>query len=74
MQAKITNQKGFRIAPQGHTVEHYAVGTIVSGYIAEKALANGVAEEILEKKIIEDIETPVKRPRGRPRKIWNEVQ
>ena len=74
MKAKITAPNGFRIAPQGHTVERFAAGEIVTGYIAEKAVANGAAEEILETKVIQDIETPEKKHRGRPRKIWGKSE
>ena len=73
MNAKITQQGGYLCAPLGHTVMHFHEGQIVSGIVAELALADGAAVAInmmraadLEIKVEPPVET--KRPRGRPRK------
>ena len=73
MNAKITKQGGYLCAPLGHTVMHFHEGQIVSGIVAELALADGAAVAInmmraadLERKVVPPVET--KRPRGRPRK------
>ena len=57
--AKITRE--YRCAPQGHTVETFKVGTIVTGQVAEWALADKAASRMIEK-------------RGRPRKKPLETQ
>lgn len=73
MNAKITQQGGYLCAPLGHTVMHFHEGQIVSGIVAELALADGAAVTInmmraadLERKVDPPVET--KKPRGRPRK------
>ena len=43
MNAKITQQGGYLCAPLGHTVMHFHEGQIVSGIVAELALADGAA-------------------------------
>lgn len=42
LQAKIT--KDYACAPQGHTVFRFLTGQIVTGRVAEMALADGCAE------------------------------
>ena len=73
MNAKITKQGGYLCAPLGHTVMHFHEGQIVSGIVAELALADCAAVAInmmraadLERKVEPPVE--IKRPRGRPRK------
>lgn len=73
MNAKITKSGGYLCAPQGHTVMHFHEGQIVSGLVAELAVADGAAAPInmtraadLETKVEPPVET--KKPRGRPRK------
>lgn len=46
MKAMITNPNGYKCAPEGHTIVHFDVGSIVEGYIAKIALADGAAIEI----------------------------
>ena len=67
MKAKLT--QNFSIAPEGHTVVHFKAGDEVSGAIAERAVAEGIAIEIgsiapLETKVEEPTETK-KKPRKR---------
>lgn len=68
--AKITKKDGYRCAPQGHTVETFAYGTVVEGKVAEWALADQAASRMFdpveETKITPPPET--KKKRGRPRK------
>ena len=73
MNAKIIKSGGYLCAPQGHTVMHFHEGQIVSGLVAELAVADGAAVPInmtraadLETKVEPPIES--KKPRGRPRK------
>jgi hypothetical protein len=71
-QARIT--RPYSIAPDGHTTLHYILGSLVTGRVAQLAIADGAA--ILEhpteqagpseNKVITFTET--KRPRGRQRK------
>ena len=72
MKAEITAPQGFRIAPEGHTVVTFGAGEIVTGKIAEEAIATGNARKIDE--IAASLEykaEPVEQPRrrGRPRKV-----
>lgn len=48
MQAKITKIDGYMCAPEGHTVQTFALGRIVSGPVAEMAVADGAAEALTE--------------------------
>lgn len=70
MQATIT--KRFQIAPEGHTVDTYEVGAVVSGVIAATAVANGHAapiEAALETKPAAALETkPAKRTKRAAKK------
>ena len=45
MQAKITNESGFKIAIGGTTVVTYKHGEIVSGHVAQRAIETGNAIE-----------------------------
>lgn len=69
MQAKITNRDGYRCAPNGSRVEVFAFGDIVSGQVAEWALADRAASAMFspveETKPAAPVET---KKRGRPRK------
>lgn len=65
MQARII-VPAYRCAPEGHTVHVYLEGQIVSGIVAELALAEKAAELVsapLENKIIAPAE--VKKRKGR---------
>jgi len=72
MNAKIIKSGGYLCAPQGHTVMHFHEGQIVSGLVAELAVADGAAVPINMTRAA-DLETKVEppfeaKPRGRPRK------
>jgi hypothetical protein len=60
MQAEIT--KFYRIAPEGHTTLTFQKGDVVSGKVAERAIADGCAVEIgkpkLEAPKPAELETP----------------
>ncbi len=79
MKAEIVAPKGFRIAPEGHTIVMFKNGDIVEGTIAEIAISAGYAKRVDE--IAESLDwktervtqlaekNELKRPRGRPRKV-----
>lgn len=46
--AQITNPKGYKCAPEGHTTERFEFGAVVGGTVADWAIASGNAEEIKE--------------------------
>lgn len=46
--AKIIAPDGYKAAPNGHTTNTYRCGEVVTGQVAEWALADGAAEEIKE--------------------------
>lgn len=48
MNATIT--KFFRCAPEGHTVNDYGVGVVVTGVVAELAVQLGYAKELPKKR------------------------
>lgn len=48
--AKITKKGGYKCAPNGHTVETFPEGGIVTGQVAEWALADKAASRMMEKK------------------------
>lgn len=54
--AKITARNGYRCAPDGVTVQHYAFGDEVAGIVAAWAIADGYAEAIIETKPAEPLE------------------
>lgn len=61
--------KDFPCAPEGHTVIVFKAGDVVTGRVAEWALAAGYVEiEAPEPKPLETQAMAVARPRGRPRK------
>lgn len=70
MQAKITRKGGYKCAPNGHTVQTYPEGEVVTGQVAEWALADKAASRMFdpreETKVTPPPETKAKR--GRPRK------
>lgn len=59
--AKITKKGGYKCAPQGHTVVHFAEGTIVDGQVAVWAIADRAAQAMFnpvkENKVIAPTET-----------------
>lgn len=69
--AKITKQEGYRCAPNGAVVEHFAFGQIVEGKVAEWALADHAAQRMFdpreETKVEAAPETKAK-PRRRSKK------
>lgn len=46
--AKITKPEGYRCAPDGSTVQHFAFGTKVEGKVADWALADGAAQRMFD--------------------------
>lgn len=79
MKAEIIAPKGFRIAPEGHTIVTFKNGDIVDGAIAEIAISAGYAKQVdeiaesldwkAEREPKFDTQHRFKRPRGRPRKV-----
>ena len=68
--AKITKKDGYRCAPEGHTVVTFPFGAIVTGQIAEWALADKAASRMFpasdrEKKVTGPTETKRKAPAKR---------
>jgi hypothetical protein len=57
MYAKITARNGYRCAPDGVTVLHFAFDEIVDGLAAEWAVADGYAQPFIETKPAEALET-----------------
>ena len=57
MHAKITARNGYRCAPDGVTVLHFAFDEIVDGLAAEWAVADGYAHPFIEAKPAEALET-----------------
>lgn len=61
LRAEVTNPRGFRCAPDGHTVEVYLQGSIVQGQVARWAVDSGDASYIpaYETKIVapEEVKT-----------------
>lgn len=55
--AKITARNGYRCAPDGVTVQHYAFDQEVDGMVAAWAIADGYAVAIIETKPAEALET-----------------
>ena len=48
--AKITKKDGYKCAPAGHTVETFPFGEIVTGQVAEWAIADHAAKRMMERK------------------------
>lgn len=42
----VTLERDYRCAPEGHTVESYKAGDVVTGRVAELALQDGAAKRI----------------------------
>lgn len=64
--AKITKQDGYRCAPEGHTVVLFPLGAVVTGKVAEWALADRAASRMFdapENKVKGPTETKAKRTR-----------
>jgi hypothetical protein len=57
MYAKITARNGYRCAPDGVTVLHFAFDEIVDGLAAEWAVADGYAQPFIETNPAEALET-----------------
>lgn len=68
--AKITLKDGYDCAPTGARVERFAFGAVVSGQVAEWAIADGAAQRMFDPRTDTQAETPpeTKAKRGRPRK------
>ena len=68
--AKITKKDGYRCAPNGATVEVFRCGDIVTGQVAEWALADHAASRMFDPRTDVQAETaPMEaKKRGRPRK------
>lgn len=76
-QAKITKRDGYKCAPRGAKVETIPFGEIVTGRVAEWALADGAASRMFdpreEAKVeapdeVKDEAKPATKRRGRPPK------
>jgi len=48
--AKITKKDGYKCAPAGHTVVVFPFGEIVTGQVAEWALAAHAAQRMMDRK------------------------
>ncbi len=57
MYAKITARNGYRCAPDGVTVLHFAFDEIINGLAAEWAVADGYAQPVIEAKPAAALET-----------------
>lgn len=68
--AKITAQAGYKCAPHGHTVVTFPFGAIVTGDVAEWALADHAACRMFDPRDETKVEAApeTKAKRGRPRK------
>jgi hypothetical protein len=70
MQAQITRKPGYRCAPFGAVVEFFAFGSVVSGKVAELALADGAAKLMHDPRSdTQAMTAPETKKRGRPRKV-----
>ena len=71
IEAVITEPRGYRCAPEGHTTVSFPFGTKVSGIVAEWALAAGAAEKrggvALDTKVVSAPEVK-KKSRRKPRR------
>lgn len=71
-QAKITKRDGYKCAPQGHSLQTFPFGAIVSGQVAEWAIADKAAQRMFDPRsdVQASVELETKAPakRGRPRK------
>ena len=65
MQAKITKPGGYKCAPGGHTVETFQEGQIVSGQVAEWALADKAASRMFDPREETKVTAPDEVKRGR---------
>ena len=66
--AKITKSDGYRCAPEGHTVVSFPAGSIVTGKVAEWALADKAASRMFdapETKVTPPTETKKRKPRAK---------
>jgi len=71
MKAKITKPGGYNCCPNGYRTETFPVGTIVSGQVAEWALADHAAsamfDQAVDKKVVDQLELklPATKKRGK---------
>lgn len=70
--AKITDKYGFKCAPNGYKVESFPFGSIVTGKVAEWAIADKAASAMFdpreEAKVTGPDETKVMPRKSRPRR------
>jgi hypothetical protein len=71
--AKITKREGYKCAPKGAIVETFAFGEIVTGQVAEWALADRAASAMFDPREETKVEAPAEtkaapKKRGRPKK------
>lgn len=57
-QAKITKPDGYRCAPGGAMIETFPFGTIVTGQVAEWALADKAAQRMFDPRTETKVEMP----------------
>lgn len=70
-QAKITKQEGYRCAPNGASVVTFGFGAVVTGKVAEWALADGAAQRMFEPREetkVEVVPETKAKPRTRTKK------
>lgn len=70
-QAKITKQEGYRCAPDGVNVVTFGFGTIVTGKVADWALADKAAQRMFdprEETKVEAVSETKAKPRSRTKK------
>lgn len=63
--AKITSKTGYDCAPHGVAVVHYAFGDVVSGHVAEWAVADGAASRMFDPRTDTQAITPPETKRAR---------
>lgn len=56
--AKITRKEGYICAPGGARVERFGFGAVVSGQVAEWAIADGAAKRMFDPRTDTQAETP----------------
>lgn len=70
-QAKITNQGGYRCSPDGAHVVAFGFGEVVTGKVADWALADGAAQRMFEPREetkVEAVPETKAKPRSRTKK------
>lgn len=69
--AKITKQQGYRCAPEGARIETFDFGSVVTGKVADWAIADGAAQPVYdprEEAKVESVPETKAKPRKRAKK------